>query len=600
METQQAPVDMDSEPATKRLADATTTVKEEFPDVRFNLKDGPDDTRTLRMVGPGRAAAEARLRQVADLDELGVETHLGRTVTKGAKDGKDPGDWGSPNAESEDPAERQKAKLLELGKLSEDMFGIKDKEEQARMFAKGEKLLAEIEELKASVGDSDVSPRKLLADAGDDWVGAKDMYAQPEHVAKMWALVFYRKKVVDDLVKQTRADLGAKYKDEALGSVNLGSDYDLSLDGGLDAEGVALFNKKFAAKFGDKDAGQVFDTNLYTRGEFLPEKRKPTDSETGVALKPGSKKSPLTERLPIKSGEIQEEDDDSQDALALAKVRSHMDEKQWLEFSTKMLDKLPEGSEEHARAQEALHGANRLYSDHESRLEEEVDRLKKAHPDAEEKGLDLVLKASNNLYAGELGEVAKLKARRERLLSDASTSSDDLDDINHRIRAAQGKALLFANEAYFSEGALRHVVGNMQAGMEMELTQQQAMSSFNENFGDALKDLHHYREEGFGKAAYRSSKYVGRLLDAARELGAHVDLGELPHVAALQATTDQLLLIRGDKAPYKGMSSQEKDDLARRIMWANGISDQDELDAMVLELALAVNHGARRRAPDVS
>jgi hypothetical protein len=52
------------------------------------------------------------------------------------------------------------------------------------------------------------------------------------------------------------------------GSMNLGSDYDVSLGGEHEAVGVARFNELFRAHW-SHEAGTVFDTNLYTTGMYL-------------------------------------------------------------------------------------------------------------------------------------------------------------------------------------------------------------------------------------------------------------------------------------------------------------------------------------------
>jgi hypothetical protein len=121
------------------------------------------------------------------------------------------------------------------------------------------------------------------------------------------------------------------------------------------------------------------------------------------------------------------------------------------------------------------------------------------------------MKVSNDLYADRL----------ERLREALPKGQGAADEIKFR----QGLANLFANESYNSQGPLLHVLGvqqekneSIKARNEARLTIPQLLNSLNEQVGDALKDLAHYKRPG--EAAFKSSKYVLRALDALRRIRA--------------------------------------------------------------------------------
>jgi len=86
-------------------------------------------------------------------------------------------------------------------------------------------------------------------------------------------------------------------------------------------------------------------------------------------------------------------------------------------------------------------------------------------------------------------------------------------------RDRQGEALYYASEAYFTEGAIKHVVGELQAGgqqitvdsltrppVESATTRGEYLDSFYENRGDLLKELGHLRgPDGSFAAAFEGS-----------------------------------------------------------------------------------------------
>jgi hypothetical protein len=109
--------------------------------------------------------------------------------------------------------------------------------------------------------------------------------------------------------------------------------------------------------------------------------------------------------------------------------------------------------------------------------------------------------------------------------------------LKANVKKDQFTSIVFANEAYLSEGAIEHVVAGLQAKdpetkkqVLAKLTPNTLMQSCNEQLADFFKDMKHYEEElggeqdpkkkrrDTGEAFVHASKYLGRLLDAAQIL----------------------------------------------------------------------------------
>ena len=133
----------------------------------------------------------------------------------------------------------------------------------------------------------------------------------------------------------------------------------------------------------------------------------------------------------------------------------------------------------------------------------------------------------------------------------------------------------------------------MQAKLDLTVSQQQLLQSFNEQLGDTLKDINHYSEDG--ECLYKSSKYVDRLVDAAIKLNKEVPAIQLGgEVGCLGAASAELLPVRkAENQPYKSMSPKEKSDLAVKIAQGRGIQGRGGLKDKVKTVGLNINSIAR-------
>jgi hypothetical protein len=111
-----------------------------------------------------------------------------------------------------------------------------------------------------------------------------------------------------------------------------------------------------------------------------------------------------------------------------------------------------------------------------------------------------------------------------------------IDALKTRIKQDQFTNIVFANEAYMSEGAITHVVTGIQAKTDEEkqevlrkITPAELLQSTNEQVADFFKDMKHMLHEAHsapedeklqvtGEAYVHASKYLSRMLDGAAML----------------------------------------------------------------------------------
>ncbi|MFT5680826.1 MAG: hypothetical protein ACI8RZ_001732 [Myxococcota bacterium] len=140
----------------------------------------------------------------------------------------------------------------------------------------------------------------------------------------LWQMVLYRKQTVDGLLAVLNGTHGGNLLAKSVGSVNLTSDYDLTLsskDGsGREIDAIKAFNDRIKALY-TKQPGTVFDTNLYAK-DFLKVK------STVIGVNQGdSDGSGIAEVL-----EMLELDRSDQDVAALTKMRQYMEQDEWEDY----------------------------------------------------------------------------------------------------------------------------------------------------------------------------------------------------------------------------------------------------------------------------
>lgn len=87
------------------------------------------------------------------------------------------------------------------------------------------------------------------------------------------------------------------------------------------------------------------------------------------------------------------------------------------------------------------------------------------------------------------------------------------DNYCRQIKHLMSKAACYSQEAYYTKGAVLHVVHELQSGTAMPITRAEYFHSLLENFGDLLKEYTHSVHND-PTALVKTSKYITRLLDA--------------------------------------------------------------------------------------
>ncbi len=375
---------------------------------------------------------------------------------------------------------------------------------------------------------------------------------------RMEELVKYRNALVDQICQETVSEIEKRHEDLDdfdievlnLGSVTHTSDIDITFEISnypeLESEPVELFNQIFMKKFG-LTPGVMLDTNVYTSG-FMP---------AGNLYKDKFKQQTAEERLFIDDPKVQKHR--RQLALSFLAIRQYFGSTkkgkgQWFIFKHKTKRELSSylrsvsqknGCEQAMTepqlvipalddVQAIFEDTDNLYHKTESEIKNEKDKQAlddkvkdQIQENSKSAELHLDTQAKDKLYVESLKKVSEilenLKKNAEALDDpQAVVQQTRMDLLEQRAKLIvafekeQGKALIYANEAYFSGGAAYHVVKGMQGGGNVEVNRQQKMQSLLMNIGYKLQHFKHKEEHnGLGRALIDTSKYGQRVSDLA-------------------------------------------------------------------------------------
>jgi hypothetical protein len=432
----------------------------------------------------------------------------------------------------------------------------------------------------------------LIHRAKDDWPTVKEMYGSD--VAKMTALVNYRKRFVDGLLEALRADKRfASMATRAAGSTALTSDYDITFLGIEGAEAVQEFNKRFGKHWG-KEAGTVFDTNVYAE-DVLPPKAQVLAGTDDISLLGSTANfGNVDARL----------DEGLQDVSSLVKVRKNMTHIAWFRFVDTILQALRPNRGATAEAASRFADANTIFertlvpqilkeveSAEDGRGKKELAKLRKKGITSNVALVEAIMKVdegiagSNRVYEAKLLYAADLEVRRNTV--DRAENPRQWDSLTADLRRAKADAMLFANEPYFSAGTLYHVVGNVQAKFGATLSSAAYFQSLQENYGDTLKELNHLHGKEWSVVAIKASKYVWRTLDAAFQMkAAGVEVSCGLDLSAFRDAMKKALDVR------QGVAGTTTDQALAALKSA-GLASEEQLKAALTKLLVAANTAVR-------
>lgn len=402
---------------------------------------------------------------------------------------------------------------------------------------------------------------------------------------------------------KTVTDSWDKIDKRAVGSTDLTSDFDMTViadRAGMDTRVMANVNARFQKKYGT-EAGNVFDTNLYVAGGGPMIKKEVKEGAKEWASKPAHAMH-----------------DEAQDVVALVKQRLYSSQADWDKFTgevrTGLTAKLkkdhPDMPAEQLTAlvdkqMSRFDQAAALHDERDKAIKAKVAELRKEPGNADKTDYDIEIIAMNRLFEAECFTADGIKAEWEQMPASTPDEKAAKDLKWAEYTKADAKAQLYANEPYFSEGPVRHVVGNEQAlkGLKtvsdpddknrkkqviqpeliddkpqtLKMDTTQAMESVSENFGDAKKELMHLADKPMGEIAIKASKYMGRLtraIDYALPRSEQSDAMRQT-IANLQGAEVELLRVRkGGKIPESfvpKVPSNINEEYAVHVLETNGL-----------------------------
>jgi len=181
------------------------------------------------------------------------------------------------------------------------------------------------------------------------------------------------------------------------------------------------------------------------------------------------------------------------------------------------------------RLEQASEIHTELVKEREGKIKQAEEQLRQKDP-KRAKRANVEMRANNLLYEEYLlkidekrGEVEKAEEnlRQIRKAEQSGKQSEDqskeaLKQVNAlklQLQTLQSKAMFFANEAYMTAIAAEQVVLNQQLGLGVELPTAQYLASINDQMAFVGEQMLHIKKE-FGKALWKTSKYVDRILTA--------------------------------------------------------------------------------------
>ncbi|MEH2163456.1 MAG: DUF4157 domain-containing protein [Nostoc sp.] len=441
--------------------------------------------------------------------------------------------------------------------------------------------------------DDKANPGELVRKANSDWKKVKATYLSNPEIMKQ--IIAFREQEVARIIAEVKNEIPG-FKEEAFGSKDLTSDYDVTFNASgnqsIEIKAVKLFNKIFRQKW-SKESGTVFDTNVYTTGHM------PVGE--GKEEKEKDKKQIESQMTP----EGKESSQKIQDVMSLLKIRRFMSDPQWKKHKKKMVRDTNENQKSEITSR--FNEVDTIYREVNSEMKKKINDLnqkvikvpnllaglrasyiKKTNSDAE-------MEASNRLYEEYLGEVDQILEEIKKLKDKEEQSREDkqkLNELTLKLQELRSKALVFANEAYHTGGAVEHVVLNQQMRLGISVNNQQYLQSINEQTGFAVEQINHSPD--LGTALWKSAKYVDRLCDAINKVDIK-DFNKLQEQKELSELAQEMLKIKRGKDKYANLKTdKDKSKAAEQVGRDYGYTSQKAFLKAVLKLNREANQQARR------
>lgn len=428
-----------------------------------------------------------------------------------------------------------------------------------------------------------------------DWFKLKDKLHDSEDqevtTEVMWDLWRWRQEYVTNLIDSLRLKYPGLIA-KASGSTDMESDIDITFAGpdGTEVDAAREFNQTVIDKF-RKPAGRTFDVNIYPRDYNAIKESFNTDFNL---------EAPTDENIDHPEDEdMARMSQVDMDVATLLKQRRFLDQASF----NKLLEAVVagvEGEENKRQVMKQYEEGEDIYfltsvekvnkileklEEKESQISEETESwIKRYNSLKDASGLEAaeemqnlipallerleqefeaeVMETTDALYLDKMESLRRDQAKIKSLDAPATPPYSEhhpdktceaehpgeehepwrtrtVDAMKATVKRQQFENIVFANEAYMSQGAIEHIVAGAQAKKKSPdeakqiiegLTPQTIAQSCNEQMADFFKDMKHAKHEfdkaeseeerrrATGEAFVHASKYLVRLLDAAQLL----------------------------------------------------------------------------------
>lgn len=302
-----------------------------------------------------------------------------------------------------------------------------------------------------------------------------------------------RKWEVDEPIKPLKGNVP--------GSMNPTSDIDVNLSGDGTEFAVYWLNREFKEKYGNgRESGVVYDINFYAQ-DFVPKKVFGLKGR-GELDKTGNEKYYQNDNwrtYQIEDEAVKNEDEEEQEIASLLMMRVNMNQADWTDYTNQLN---PLNQNNRLISQRVLQEVERKYTERNQLLNANGNAPTNLSPDLAK------IAPENRIYEKILLKKV-IEARMEYQIVKWKLKNNPNDqDLKNRtdrayknLKKAKSEALAYANEAYYTQGAVIGVVVNKQMldnmykddrstkYLKLKLTPAEYYHGFTEQIGFAFHSL---------------------------------------------------------------------------------------------------------------
>lgn len=297
---------------------------------------------------------------------------------------------------------------------------------------------------------------------------------------RLSALNKQRQKVLNEILKPMALYLDCEILDPP-GSKNLKSDLDITITKGPTSKVVFYFNTKFEKLFG-KSSSEVYDMNIYGRNYFTEKNISSLQNCTAMSLDP--KKNKILYYCCVKTPSYIRD----QHIWAFIKLLQYVDKKSVIDHINRI--NCPD-------------------------FESNKQMLLQLVEDADVKKTELESNKSFNISEQNIKFAASLREIEKMENENMKKKSQDIDDET-RVKYLNklAKSAYYAQDAYYTIGALGDVFVKQQQKIDFKCSQNEFVDSFLEN----IANLHKIFKTCSQPNLLNGSKYSKRVQDSLAEL----------------------------------------------------------------------------------